>query len=212
MGLQQATSLRNLNIWNCSSLTTLPEWICEIISLQSLDISNCPNFTSLPALTSLQSLDISSCPNFTSLPALTSLQFLHIWACPNLTSLPALTSLKTLEILSCPILLHQKKKIQNKVGALPKFLGVAVVQQVNSSVVNNFNYLEVRIINCADKEIILVGRSISGRRISLCRTSGCLLAFSLNSNTTEGKMLRNDLRQLISLRLKLNVEGSIVTP
>ncbi|KAF3952875.1 hypothetical protein CMV_021618 [Castanea mollissima] len=43
-------------------------------------------------------------------------------------------------------------------------------------------------------------------------TSGCLLAFSLNSNVTEVKMLQNDLRQLISLRLKLNFEGSIIIP
>ncbi|XP_030965394.1 putative disease resistance protein RGA4 isoform X2 [Quercus lobata] len=100
--LQQATSLRNLYIFNCPSLMTLPEWICEIISLQSLGIYDCPNFTSLPALTSLQSLGISDCPNFTSLPALTSLQSLHIYGCPNFTSLPALTSLQSLHISDCP--------------------------------------------------------------------------------------------------------------
>ncbi|KAK7833211.1 disease resistance protein rpp5, partial [Quercus suber] len=57
-----ATSLRKLEISNCLSLTTLPEWICEIISLQSLRIWECPNLTSLPALTSLKKLDIQSCP------------------------------------------------------------------------------------------------------------------------------------------------------
>ncbi|XP_065627673.1 putative disease resistance protein At3g14460 isoform X3 [Quercus suber] len=59
---KEATSLRHLEIRNCPSLTTLPEWICEIISLQSLHISNCPNLTSLPALTSLKTLHIRRCP------------------------------------------------------------------------------------------------------------------------------------------------------
>ncbi|KAF3975931.1 hypothetical protein CMV_000841 [Castanea mollissima] len=156
-------SLQSLHISDCPNLTSLP----ALTSLQSLRISDCPNLTSLPALTSLQSLDISNCPNLTSLPALTSLQSLRISSCPNLTSLPALTSLQSLRISNCPNLTSLpaltslqslKKKIQNKLkqirnmnlklGALPKFLGIAVVQQVNSSVVNNYNYLEVRIINC----------------------------------------------------------------
>ncbi|KAM4073272.1 hypothetical protein ACB094_10G006100 [Castanea mollissima] len=59
---KEATSLRSLVIWNCPSLTTLPEWICEIISLQLFDIWDCPNLTSLPALTSLKTLNIQGCP------------------------------------------------------------------------------------------------------------------------------------------------------
>ena len=60
VGLQQATSLRDLEISSCPSLTTLPEWICELG--QSLQIWNCPNLTSLPALTSLKTLGIWGCP------------------------------------------------------------------------------------------------------------------------------------------------------
>ncbi|KAM3686474.1 hypothetical protein ACJW31_10G005200 [Castanea mollissima] len=62
------------------------------------------------------------------------------------------------EVLQREAMTRNKKAKENKLkrmrnmnlrlGASPKFLGVAVVQQVNSSVVNNYNYLEVRIIHC----------------------------------------------------------------
>jgi Leucine-rich repeat (LRR) protein len=65
-GLQHATTLKNLKIRNCKSLTVVPDWIHNCKSLQVFEISQCSNLTSLPEgmvrLTSLQRLKIEDCP------------------------------------------------------------------------------------------------------------------------------------------------------
>ncbi|KAF5447743.1 hypothetical protein F2P56_033270 [Juglans regia] len=66
LGLQHVTTLRELQISNCSSLMTIPEWICNWASLEQFTISTCPGLTSLPEamsrLTSLKMLTIHDCP------------------------------------------------------------------------------------------------------------------------------------------------------
>ncbi|XP_035541052.1 disease resistance protein RGA2-like isoform X2 [Juglans regia] len=66
LGLQHVTNLRVLQISNCSSLMTIPEWICIWASLERFTISTCSGLTSLPEaisrLTSLKVLSIHDCP------------------------------------------------------------------------------------------------------------------------------------------------------
>jgi Leucine-rich repeat (LRR) protein len=61
------TTLQQLDIKNCPTLNSLPDWIGDLTSLQSLRISNCPNLISLPEgihrLTSLRHLTIVGCPH-----------------------------------------------------------------------------------------------------------------------------------------------------
>ncbi|PON96543.1 NB-ARC domain, LRR domain containing protein [Trema orientale] len=47
-GIQYVTSLKELSIWYCESLTTIPEWIIDLKSLKKLEVWNCPSLTSLP--------------------------------------------------------------------------------------------------------------------------------------------------------------------
>ncbi|PON96542.1 LRR domain containing protein [Trema orientale] len=65
-GIQYVTSLKELSIWYCESLTTIPEWIIDLKSLKKLEVWNCPGLTSLPEgiqrLTSLKRLEIRECP------------------------------------------------------------------------------------------------------------------------------------------------------
>ncbi|KAG6632402.1 hypothetical protein CIPAW_13G157000 [Carya illinoinensis] len=66
LGLQHVTSLRRLQISDCSSLLAIPEWICNWASLEEFTISKCSGLTSLPEamsrLTSLKTLKIYDCP------------------------------------------------------------------------------------------------------------------------------------------------------
>jgi Leucine-rich repeat (LRR) protein len=65
-GLQHVTTLQKLQIWNCESLTVVPDWIHNCKSLQIFEISRCSNLSSLPEgmgrLTSLRRLKIEDCP------------------------------------------------------------------------------------------------------------------------------------------------------
>lgn len=48
LGLEQVTTLQNLEIAYCGSLTVIPEWIQDSKSLEVLKIVRCSNLTSLP--------------------------------------------------------------------------------------------------------------------------------------------------------------------
>jgi hypothetical protein len=108
------TSLWELRIKDCPTLTALPEAIQHLTSLKVLWIEDCPTLTALPEaiqhLTSLQELWIERCPALTALPEaiqhLTSLWGLIIGYCPALTALPEaiqhLSSLEVLLIEGCP--------------------------------------------------------------------------------------------------------------
>ncbi|KAM6568271.1 hypothetical protein CsatB_016256 [Cannabis sativa] len=65
-GIRHLTSLQELEVGWCDSLTTIPEWIHNLKSLKSLWLSNCPNLTSFPegirSLTTLNHLSIYECP------------------------------------------------------------------------------------------------------------------------------------------------------
>ncbi|KAF4362744.1 hypothetical protein F8388_022401 [Cannabis sativa] len=65
-GIQHLTSLQQLEVFKCDSLTTIPEWINNLKSLKSLWLYDCPNLTSFPegirSLTTLNLLYIDSCP------------------------------------------------------------------------------------------------------------------------------------------------------
>ncbi|CAK8560224.1 unnamed protein product [Lathyrus sativus] len=58
--------LRRIKFWNCSSLKTLPDWMCNLSSLQHITILECMPLASLPKgmprLTKLQTLEIIACP------------------------------------------------------------------------------------------------------------------------------------------------------
>ncbi|KAG7950877.1 hypothetical protein I3843_13G138400 [Carya illinoinensis] len=66
LGLQHVTTLRELQISDCSSLMAIPEWICNWASLEQFTINTCSGLTSLPEamsrLTSLEMLRILDCP------------------------------------------------------------------------------------------------------------------------------------------------------
>ncbi|KAG2674845.1 hypothetical protein I3760_13G156300 [Carya illinoinensis] len=66
LGLQHVTTLRELQISDCSCLVAIPEWICNWASLERFIISRCSGLTSLPeamsSLTSLKTLKIYHCP------------------------------------------------------------------------------------------------------------------------------------------------------
>ena len=90
--LRNLTSLKELDIWNCSEIEGLGEDLQHVTSLQSLSLEDLPNLTSLPDcfgnLSSLQKLSIVTCPKLTCLPvsiqSLAALITLEIWECPEL--------------------------------------------------------------------------------------------------------------------------------
>ncbi|KAF4356350.1 hypothetical protein G4B88_001225 [Cannabis sativa] len=65
-GIQHLTSLQQLHIKYCDSLTTIPEWIHNLKSLKRFTLDSCPHLTSFPegirSLTSLNKLYIHDCP------------------------------------------------------------------------------------------------------------------------------------------------------
>jgi Leucine-rich repeat (LRR) protein len=133
-GLQPATTLQELVIWRCESLTAIPEWIHNCKSLQLLDIRGCSRLASLPEgmhrLTSLQRLTIVGCPNLElandedgmQWQGLTSLLSIHLSVLPKLVSLPLwlqrATTLQKLKIWRCesltaiPEWIHNCKSLQ----------------------------------------------------------------------------------------------------
>ena len=67
-GLGHPTSLTNLCLSQCSSLTSLPKEIGNLISLTNIDLSQCVSLTTLPEfqnLTSLRRLKLVGCESLT---------------------------------------------------------------------------------------------------------------------------------------------------
>ncbi|KAK8626937.1 hypothetical protein V6N13_134566 [Hibiscus sabdariffa] len=110
--LDNLSSLKSLELRNCSELESLPRGLQNLRCLESLTLSGCEGLVSLAVngLSSLSSLSIQSCGKLSSLPEsiqhLSSLRRLSIWGCERLSGLPNeiqhLTSLSTLDIWCCP--------------------------------------------------------------------------------------------------------------
>ncbi|XP_062002460.1 putative disease resistance protein RGA3 [Rosa rugosa] len=112
-GLLHPLSLEKLHIIDCSSLESIPEH-GGLPSLRELAIYRCPQLSSLPDglrdCATLQELEIRSCPKITSIPipseGLPSLGRLRLLECPELSSLPSglgcCTSLVDLGVEECP--------------------------------------------------------------------------------------------------------------
>ncbi|XVE74185.1 hypothetical protein DITRI_Ditri11bG0178700 [Diplodiscus trichospermus] len=110
--LPNNASLEYIGIWNCSTLTSLPESLHSLTCLVELNISNCQNLKYFPEmgllLPNLRTLDICSSVNLRALPDqminLTSLQYLTICECPCIVSFPIgglPPNLLSLEIWDC---------------------------------------------------------------------------------------------------------------
>lgn len=86
------TSLQSLKLWCCKRMTTLPQWVGELVCLEQLSLLWCDDLYNLQEImgcgTSLKRLYIEHCKGMESLPdsiqLLTKLEMLHIAACPGL--------------------------------------------------------------------------------------------------------------------------------
>ena len=125
-GLQNLHSLRELHIWGCNNLLSLPmNGFQGLSSLRRLRILMCNKFCSLSEgiqyLIALEDLEVYMCPKLISLPEgiqhLTALRFLQISNCEDLSSLPkqigCLTSLSYFQIWECPNLMSIPDELQN---------------------------------------------------------------------------------------------------
>ncbi|TYG96778.1 hypothetical protein ES288_A11G380000v1 [Gossypium darwinii] len=129
--LQHLTSLKDLRIWNCEKLVSLPLGLQHLVQLKTLEIRNCSGLRSLfpvfQHLTSPEEFEVKDWKkpelsaagfrifqDYTSLRYLTNLQKLHLVDLPNLTSLPeemrCLTNLQILEIKRIPQLEERCRK------------------------------------------------------------------------------------------------------
>ncbi|KAK8562812.1 hypothetical protein V6N12_010882 [Hibiscus sabdariffa] len=113
--LDNLSSLKRLELHNCSQLESLPGGLQNLRCLETLWLFRCDSLVSLAVnglqgLSCLSSLEIQFCRNLTSLTEsiqhLSSLRRLRIWGCEKLSGLPNetqhLTSLSTLQIEYCP--------------------------------------------------------------------------------------------------------------
>ncbi|KAL4281451.1 hypothetical protein GQ457_03G003690 [Hibiscus cannabinus] len=110
--LDNLSSLKRLELDNCSQLESLPRGLQNLRCLESLSLIGCGSLVSLAVngLSSLSLLFIQHCGKLSSLPEsiqhLSSLRLLSISGCERLSGLPNeiqhLTSLSTLEITECP--------------------------------------------------------------------------------------------------------------
>ncbi|KAK8626944.1 hypothetical protein V6N13_134573 [Hibiscus sabdariffa] len=110
--LDNLSSLKHLELDNCSELESLPRGLQNLRCLESLSLIGCDSLVSLAVngLSSLSSLEIMSCEKLSSLPEsiqhLSSLRLLRIKNCEKFSSLPNeiqhLTSLSELKIGCCP--------------------------------------------------------------------------------------------------------------
>lgn len=112
--MRQLTSLPSLYLYQCNSMTSLPQWLGELTSLKRLRIEGCEKLNDLQEtlcnITSLQSLELEFCHKIHSLPErmgdLISLKELQIDRCKGISSLPEsiqqLTNLENLCIHMCP--------------------------------------------------------------------------------------------------------------
>ncbi|CAK7336535.1 unnamed protein product [Dovyalis caffra] len=129
-GLQHLTSLRELKIWHCRSLHSMPEEGLPS-SLSSLDISHLEkvligygiaenylgnlkslNYNGLQHLTSLEELSIQSCREETKQYPITSLIKFNVCSCPKIESLIvvglASTKFQSLSVRSCDSLIARR--------------------------------------------------------------------------------------------------------
>ena len=101
-------------LWRAPRTLTCSESL-DLTSLKELYLADCSSLTVLPdlsALTSLQELDLSDCSSLTALPdlsALTSLQTLNLWDCSSLTALPDRSVQKRLNTFVPPIHLKEEQ-------------------------------------------------------------------------------------------------------
>ncbi|KAL4279652.1 hypothetical protein GQ457_03G003650 [Hibiscus cannabinus] len=110
--LDNLSSLKRLELDNCSQLESLPRGLQNLRCLESLSLIGCGSLVSLAVngLSSLSSLEIQSCGKLSSLPEsiqhLSSLRLLRIGLYERLSGLPNeiqhLTSLLELQIMFCP--------------------------------------------------------------------------------------------------------------
>ncbi|KAL5725675.1 hypothetical protein ACHQM5_008793 [Ranunculus cassubicifolius] len=110
--IQYLSSVKSLDIDECSSLTSLSQSLQHLSSLQTLSISDCKELElssmDFQHLLALESLTLEQLPKLTFFPGLQhlpTLQYLTIRECKNLRVLPQwlqnLTSLHTLNITQC---------------------------------------------------------------------------------------------------------------
>ncbi|KAG0607731.1 hypothetical protein M758_8G050400 [Ceratodon purpureus] len=101
--LQGCPNLLNLNMTNCTSIITLPEFIGQLSRLEVLDLDGCRNLQKLPStigqLTQLEKLRIQECESLESLPdsipALPRLQHLLMYTCTSMSKVPETMGLMT---------------------------------------------------------------------------------------------------------------------
>ncbi|XP_047043893.1 disease resistance protein RGA2-like [Lolium rigidum] len=106
--------LTKLNLMDCNSIASLPQWLGELTSLEELGLQGCAVLSTLPEsiqqLTGLETLIISSCPELKCLVERvcllpSSLSSITIWNCNGIKCLPEgieqLTNLQTLDICGC---------------------------------------------------------------------------------------------------------------
>ncbi|OMP00821.1 NB-ARC domain-containing protein [Corchorus olitorius] len=94
--LHKSTSLEFIDIWNWTSMTSLPECLNSLIPLRELNLNMCPVLKYFPEmglhLCNLRKFEIYHCISLKSLPdqmsCLTSLEYLTITECPGLVSFP----------------------------------------------------------------------------------------------------------------------------
>ncbi|XP_065638053.1 disease resistance protein RUN1-like isoform X2 [Quercus suber] len=122
MGIQ-LKYLKNINLYDCESITELPE-LCTP-SLEKLNLGYCQNLAkvhdSLGFLDKLQIWNLSSCRKLQILPnplRLISLKYLYLEHCESVTELPELCtpSLEELDLCHC----HNLVKVHESVGILDK--------------------------------------------------------------------------------------------
>ncbi|OMP11184.1 Disease resistance protein [Corchorus capsularis] len=110
--LHKSTSLEFIDIWNWTSMTSLPECLNSLTQLREINLSMCPVLKYFPEmglhLCNLRKFEIYHCISLKSLPdqmsCLTSLEYLTITKCPGLVYFPKgglPPNLLSLEIWEC---------------------------------------------------------------------------------------------------------------
>jgi hypothetical protein len=122
------TSLQELQFWWCRKLRCLPSGLHKLTSLKGLQINDCSAITSLPKNDlpiSLQELHVDDCIKLRCLPAglykLTNLKRLMIERCPAIRSLPKNglpSSLQELNVRDCGSK-ELEQRCRRLVGTIP---------------------------------------------------------------------------------------------
>ncbi|CAA7405931.1 unnamed protein product [Spirodela intermedia] len=93
--------LKELRLFNCPELRSLPESGSGFPSLLVLEIDRCRGLSKIPCLPSLTSLELCRCDSLTSIPSLGSLSSLTVVDCRSLGSVPPLERLVSLWVEEC---------------------------------------------------------------------------------------------------------------